>query len=320
MNRRRKIYKGFNRRNKYNSKVLIITTSLIVICVIGVYGYTKLKEINIVDKIRNNKVITYITSKIPNKGESDLGFITADDISKELEEIEDKVKEEDINKEDSTNISANENEDIKLAKTEGWGFYTIQVASVNDDKDLEKIKSELNTNKIPCSIVEVDNTKKVQTYSFFDEESTRGYLEEVKKVYPDAFISEMKVPMLSLEYTNKYEYVGNISSQLNKLITNFEDESSFWKKSKDSLNKEEYNKILTNRSEIIKTIEVEVDKIDYEGMKVFKDSLEKYANEINDRITESSKAVNEEQHHIAMGNFVSCMQGYYSFINIIKSI
>lgn len=317
MNRRRGMYRGFNRRNKSNTKFIIITMSLIVVCVIGGYSYTKLKDIDVVDKIANNKIIAYIESKIPKIDKADSGFITADDISKELDEIKDNSKE-DSKKEEDTNT--NTNEDIKLAKTEGWSFYTIQVASVNDDKDLEKFKSELNSNKIPCSVVEVDNTKKVQTYSFFDEESTRAYLEEVKNVYPDAFVSQMKIPMLSLEYTSKYEYVGNISTQLNKLITNFEEESSFWKKSKEALNKEEYNKILTNRSEIIQAIQVEVDKIDYEGMREFKDNLEKYVNEINDRITESSKAVNEEQYHIAVSNFVSCMQGYYTFIDIIKSI
>ncbi|MGL4914274.1 MAG: hypothetical protein ACRC3Y_17775 [Romboutsia sp.] len=319
MNRRKKIYRGFSRRNKSSEKFLVITVSLIVICVIGGYSYIKLKDIRIVDKIMDNKIITYVTSKISNRGKSDSGFITADDISKELEEITDNSKE-DLKKDDSSSANIDGEEDIKLAKTEGWRFYTIQVASVNDDKDLEKFKSDLNNNKIPCSVVEVDNTKKVQTYSSFDEEYTRAYLDEVKKVYPDAFISEMKIPMLSLEYTSKYEYVGNISNQLNKLITNFEEESSFWKKNEQTLNKEEYNKILTNRSEIIKSIETEVGKIDYEGMKVFKENLQKYVNEINDRITQSSKAVNEEQYHIAMSNFVSCMQGYYSFINIIKSI
>lgn len=319
MNRRKKIYRGFNSRKRSKEKFITITISVLVVGLICGYGYIKLKEIELVDKVMSSKVINYITSKIPDLDKNNSEFITADDISKELDEIKDNTKS-DSKKEETTNDGETESETIKLANTEGWNFYTIQVASVQDDKDLEKFKNELKNNKIPCSVVEVDKTKKVQTYSFFDEESTRSYLDEVKSVYEDAFISEVKIPMLSLEYTSKYEYVGNISNQLNKLITNFEEESNFWKKSKGSVNKEEYNNILTNRSKIIKNIEVEVDKIDYEGMKGFKDNLVKYVNDINDRITQSSKAVNEDEHYIAMGNFVSCMQGYYSFINIIQGI
>lgn len=319
MNRRRKIYRSFNARNKSKEKLITITISMLVVGAICGYGYIKLKEIEIVDKVMNSKLVTYITSKVAEVDKSNSGFITADDISKELDEIKN-TEETNTKNEESTKQDEVKVESIKLANTEGWNFYTIQVASVQDDKDLEKFKNELKSSKIPCSVIEVDNVKKVQTYSFFDEEATRSYLEDVKKVYPDAFISQVKIPMLSLEYTSKYEYVGNISNQLNKLITNFKEESTFWKKSIDSINKEEYNTILTNRSKIITDIEKEVDKIDYEGMKGFKDNLGSYVNDINDKITQSSKAIKEEEYHVAMSNFVSCMQGYYSFINTIQGI
>lgn len=325
MNRRKKIYRGFNRRNKVNqARVASVIILLLVAGLAGGYGYIKFKDIDVVEKFSSgsSKVIANITSKLPFLDKlsfldkSDSGVITSDDISKELGEL---GKESD-EKEDVESSNVEEVDDIKLAKTDGWNFYTIQVASVQDDKELTKIKTELNEKKIPCSIVEVDGMKKVQTYSFFEKEDTRTYLEEVKAVYPDAFLSEMKIPMLSLEYTSKYEYVGEISSQLNKLITNFKDESEFWKKNKENVNKEEYNKILTSRSDIIKVIEKEVEKIDYSGMESFKDSLSKYINDVNENITQSSKAANEEQYYISKANYVSCMQGYFSFINIIKGV
>lgn len=319
MNRRKKIYRGFNRRNRVNqARVVSVIILLLVAGLAGGYGYIKLKDIDIVEKFSSgsSKVIASITSKLPFLDKLDSDVITSDDISKELGELD---KESD-KKEDVESSNVEESDDIKLAKTDGWNFYTIQVASVQDDKELAKIKAELNEKKIPCSIVEVDGMKKVQTYSFFEKDYTRTYLEEVKAVYPDAFLSEMKIPMLSLEYTSKYEYVGEISSQLNKLITNFKDESEFWKKNKENVNKEEYNKILTSRSDIIKAIEKEVEKIDYSGMESFKESLTKYSNDVNENITQSSKAANEEQYYISKANYVSCMQGYFSFINIIKGV
>lgn len=317
MNRRKKIYRGFNRRSRFNK---VNFTAVIVvflgISLAGGFAYIKIKDINIAEKISNSKIVSSITSKMSFLNKSNSNIITADDISKELDEMKEGSEEDkDV---ESSNIEAVE--DSKTAKTDGWDFYTIQVASVQDDKELESIKSELSKNKIPCSVVEVDGMKKVQTYSFFDKDTTREYLDVVKAIYPDAFLSEMKTPMLALEYTTKYEYVGEISNQLNKLITNFEEESNFWKKSKENVNKEEYNQILTNRSNIIQSIENEVDKIDYSGMEGFKTNLSKYISDVNENITQSSKGANEDNYHISQGSFVSCMQGYFSFINIIKGV
>ncbi len=46
-------------------------------------------------------------------------------------------------------------------------------------------------------------------------------------MFPDAFLSHLDAPMLSLEYTSNYAYIESISKELNKLITNFKEESSF---------------------------------------------------------------------------------------------
>lgn len=314
MNRRRKIYRGFNKRNKFlQTKIIAVVIS---ITIVGGYAYIKLKDVEIGSIFSNNKIISTISDKINlfNKPKSEV--ITSDDISNELDKIkseEEQKKEEDI---ETSNIQ--ENEDIKLAKTDGWNFYTIQVASVKEDKDMEKIESTLTKDKIPYSIVEIDGMKKVQTYSYFEESSARTHLEDVKKSFPDAFISEMKIPMLSLEYTNKYAYVEEISNELNKLITNFKEESSFWEKNKDEVDKEKYNQILTNRKNIVDSIQGQVEKIDYSGMSVFKDNLGKYMDDVDGKITQSSKATNEEQYNVSKGLFVSCMQGYFSFINMIK--
>lgn len=68
---------------------------------------------------------------------------------------------------------------------------------------------------------------KIQTYSSFDENDVRKQISSVRKVFPDAFLSHLDAPMLSLEYTSNYAYIESISKELNKLITNFKEESSF---------------------------------------------------------------------------------------------
>jgi hypothetical protein len=298
MNRRKRMYP---RRNKINIGEVIVSLVMIVGMVFaGKYVYNNFENINI--KSFLSKQINSITARI-DALKDEPQYITADDISEELENLDEEV----INLEE---------DDVKLASINGWSFYTIQVAAISDDEELKQVESILNTNKIANSTVEVDGTKKVQTYAYFDEATTRGFLEEIRIIYPDAFVSETKIPMLSIEYTNKYDYVGEISQNLNELIKSFEEESIFWEN--NNVNVQEYNKILTSRSEIITKIETEAKKIDYEGMENFKEGLIKYVNGINEEITNSSKAYNEENYYISKSSFISCMQGYFSFINLIQ--
>ena len=215
-------------------------------------------------------------------------------------------------------INKESNEVVKVAKTDGWNIYTIQVASVKDDKDMNKIEAQLVENKIPFSVVEIDGARKVQTYAFFNKDVTRTHIEQIKTVFPDAFISQMEAPVLSLEYTSKYSYIANISDELNNLIKNFEEESKFWSTNKENIDLKEYNTLLTNRKQIISDIQKEAEKIDYSKMNVFKDNLIKYTKDVNEKIDMSSKAANEQNYNMSESLYLSSMQGYFSFINSIR--
>lgn len=320
MNKRRTIYRGFNKRRK--AKVIQVVAIGASICLIGGYGYIKFKDSKIFtmlsDKVASFNLDNFNLDKFRlNKPE----FTSAEDISKELEEIEkEKNKEVENNKEEEKeDVSQAElTEDIKLAIIEGWNIHTIQVASVENDNDMPKIESQLSENKIPFSVVEIDGLKKVQTYASFDKESARGNLDEVKKVFPDAFLSQMKVPLLSLEYTNKYSYVEEISKQLNNLISSFEEESKFWESNKEKVDLSEYNNILVNRKKIIDGIKKESDKIDYSSMDIFKQNLVKYLDSMSEKIDMASKAAKKENYYISESLYLSSMQGYFSFINSIN--
>lgn len=312
MNRRKTIYKVFNKRKKVNGiKIIVLTIS---ICLIGGYTYTKIKDIDIINKM-GDKVLNLtgnfsLSRFIPNKKENT--EYTYDDVKKEVEEIKDDKKES------TKENESTEKEEVKRAKINGWSVYTVQVASVDNSNDMKKIETKLNENKIPFSVIEIDGVKKVQTYGFFDKNITKEYLENMRKLYPDAFLAEVTIPTLSLEYTNKYSYVDNISTQLNKLIENFEKESEFWKNNKSNINLSEYNEILTDRKQTLSAIENEANRIDYKEMIVFKENLIKYVKNVDDKIELASKAANEQNYQISKGLFLSSMQGYLEFINLIK--
>lgn len=312
MNKRKTIYKSFNKRRKMKSLKFI--SAIICICLLGGITVTKLKDVNILNKISQkiNKSISSINLLNNNKIEQ----ISYDDISKELDKVQvEKEKDKEVLKEEN---KAKTDEDIKVAVIDGLDIYTIQVASVENENDIPKIETSLNENKIPFSTVEIDGLKKIQTYASFEQDSVRNYIEEVRKVFPDAFVSQIKIPVLSLEYTQKYSYVEGISNKLNELIKNFEEESKFWESNKENIDIQLYTNILNSRANILSDIKNEANKIDYSNMKVFKDNLIKYTDETNNKINISLKAINEKDYNISKSLYLSSIQGYFLFINSIK--
>lgn len=322
MNKRRRIYRGFNRRSRIK-KVKVISV-IVGVSILGTFSFIKIKNSDFISGFSTNNIVSNIKDKVSFFSKFKPTIMTSEDLEKELNEIESDKETKDTD-ETETDVSKDEkneeSNDVKVATIEGWNMYTIQVASIQDkeeNKDIEKIETDLLNSKIPFSIVEIDELKKVQTYSSFDEKSTRSHLEEVKKVFPDAFFSQVKVPVLALEYTSKYTYIDNITKSLNNLITNFQEESKFWSENEENIDKVKYNGILASRKEILDEINKEIKQIDYNGMDKFKEELSVYISDVDEKISESSKAMNEEKYHISNSLFASCMQGYFTFINKIK--
>ena len=310
MNKRRSIYKGFNKRRK--NRVIKIYIVGARICLICGYGYIQFKNSNMFNSIKEK--VASIELKAPFfdlKKSNDNGLETVDynDISKEIDKIKEENNEAKIDE---------VNEDVKVAKVKGWNVYTIQVASVEDKDEISKIEEVLSKEKVPFSTINIDGVNKVQTYVSFDKESIRNHLEGIRVLYPDAFLAEVKMPVLSLEYTSKYSYLETISEQLGSLIDNFELESKLWTDNKNNINLEEYNTILTNRKTMVKNIEKEVSKIDYKGADVFKSNLTTYLNNVDKNIEEASKSANEQNYNISEGIFLNSLQGYLTFINSIQ--
>lgn len=304
MNKRKTIYRGFNKRRKNKViKMYIIGTSIFILC--G-YGYTQLKESKIFNNIKNK--ITAIEFNIPF-----IDFDKSEDKKNNLEVFDYNDISKDIDK-----VESEENTDVNVATINGWNIYTIQVASVEDKNEVSKVEEELTKESIPFSTMEIDGLNKIQTYTSFDKESIRNYLENMRTLYPDAFLAEVKIPALSLEYTSKYSYLETISTQLNKLIDNFKEESKVWEHSTENFNMETYNNILSSRKTIVKDIEKEAKQIDYEEASIFKENLITYVNNIDKNIEVASKSANEQSYNVSQGIYLNTLQGYLNFINSIQ--
>lgn len=312
MNNKRR-YKGFNKRRKTNHMRII--TLIFCLSLIGGYGYIKLKDSKIFNKFN---IVENISNRF-NEGLFKNIFKLSENKNKEEYEYSDISEEIEKVKDDKETSSIDENSNVKVATIDGLTLYTIQVASIVEGQDLKSIEEKLTSTKTPYSIVEVDGVKKIQTYSSFNENVTRENLDDVRKIFNDAFISELSVPVLSLEYTSKYSYIEGISSSLNSLMKNYKEESEFWESSNDKIDLKEYNDILTKRLEIVESIQANADKIDYTEMNIFKENLIKYAKSVKDNINQSSKNANEDKTYLSKSLLLSSIQEYYTFINSIKA-
>ncbi|MEG2246258.1 MAG: hypothetical protein RSC84_02305 [Peptostreptococcaceae bacterium] len=297
MNKRKNIYRGMNRRRNNTAKV--ISLGLVIACIAGGVIFVKKSDFSIAEKISN------------------LNFLSKKNTSIQEFSYDDVVDKNNKSKDKQTEVK---NEDAKVATVENFDIYSIQIAAIDNQAELDKIENKLNELKIPFSIVEIDSIKKVQTYASFTEEESRKHLDSIKKDFEDAFISKLEVPLLGLQYTEKYVYVEDICKEINNLITNFKEESKIWDKGDEGIDKEKYKNIINSRLETLSKLEKHAKSINYEGMKGFKENLLTYTKSIEDKSKESLNKVEQDKNYVGESLFISSMQGYYSFVNSIKTI
>ncbi|MCC3867648.1 hypothetical protein [Terrisporobacter mayombei] len=302
---KRKFYKNFNKRKKFNGTRVITVT--LCLCIVGAYTYINLKDKDFMDKLGKVNVVSAIKNASIWNGLKNIfdksNVITSSNIESQLKEVE--KGDEDEKQENSQVASVNE-----------MVVYTIQVASLEDKNDLKKIEEVMNQYKIPSSSMTIDKSEKLQVYSSFDEGKVRNSLEKTRTYFSDSFLTKIEVPMLSLEYTDRYSYMKDIASGLNDLIENYQKEGQYWDGNKNDL--ATYNEILTNRKTILENLKKNTQKIDYSKMDKFKNNLISYIDDTQNNILTSSKNANENKGYVSQGLLLSSVQQYYLFVQSMK--
>ncbi|WP_419726510.1 hypothetical protein [Terrisporobacter petrolearius] len=302
---KRKFYKNFNKRKRFNGTRVVTVT--LCLCIVGTYAYINLKDKDFMDKLGKVNVVSAIKNASIWDGFKNLfdksKVITSSTIESQLNEVEKGDKEE-------------TQENSQVASVNEMVVYTIQVASLEDKNDLKKIEEVMNQYKIPSSSMTIDKSEKIQVYSSFDEAKVRDNLEKTKTYFSDSFLTKIEVPMLSLEYTDDYSYMKDIATGLNDLIENYQKEGQYWDKNKNDLSA--YNEILTNRKTILENLKKNTQKIDYSKMDKFKNNLISYIDNTQNYILTSSKNANENKGYVSQGLLLSSIQQYYLFVQSMK--
>ena len=307
---KRKFYRNFNKRKKFNGTRVV--TVILCLGIVGTYAYINLKDNDFMDKLASINMVSSIKNisigdafkNLFNKSD----VITSSNIKSQLEEIE--------NKDQENETSDNSKDNAKVASVNKLVIYTIQVASLEDNSDLKKIEEVMNEYKIPSSSMSIDNCEKIQVYSSFDENKVRINLQKTKTYFSDAFLTKIEVPMLSLQYTDGYAYMKDIADGLNNLIENYQKESEYWDQNKNDL--QSYNEILTSRKTILESLKKNTQKMNYSKMDKFKNNLISYIDECQNNILISSKNANENKGYVSEGLLLSSIQQYYVFVQSMK--
>ncbi|MDY2735711.1 hypothetical protein [Intestinibacter sp.] len=306
----KKIYKGLNKRRRFHFRKFI-TTVLCMALIIG-YAYKKIE----VDKVLGNfnlfEKMSFVVDKVCFWKDLDLQAfkLNSTDAKKS-----DKLLEQSEKEEESKNLSSN----AKVAIVQGIDVYLIQVGSFDNDEDLKKIEEKLEQNKIPNSTLKIDGINKSQTYISFKEEDMRQALPVVKNLFNDAFITKLEIPVLSLEYTEEYSYIKNISDYMNSLLKSYEEEANYLNKNKSNFDTEKYQNMMNERKEILNKLDNEVKKIDYKELDYFKNNLLSYTSQIKDNISNSEKIISSDNLYKYESFLISSVQMYYEFINQMKT-
>ena len=304
---KRKFYRNFNKRKKFNGTRVV--TVVLCLAIIGTYTYINLKDKNFMDKLGNINMVSSIRKASIWGGLKNIfdksNVITSSNIESQLKEIENDNKDK-----------KDEEESTKIVSVNEMIIYTIQVASLENESELKKIEEVMNENKIPSSSMSIDNSEKIQAYSSFDETKVRTNLDKTRNYYSDAILTKIEIPMLSLQYTSSYSYMKDIADGLNDLIENYQKESQYWDSSKSDL--QSYNEILTSRKTILENLKKNTEKINYSKMDKFKNNLISYIDESQNNILISSKSANENKGYISQGLLLSSIQQYYVFVQSMK--
>lgn len=316
----KRIYKGLNKKRKFDFRKFI-TTILCIILIVG-YAYKKIKIDEIFKNLNITSNISSITEKLyfwKNPTSEIFNLIKNDTKKSDSQSSKTQDKENDVAQDKQNNDSQESSQvNTEVAVANGIDIYLIQVGSFENDKKLSEVQSKLNKNKIPNSTMSIDSSNKVQAYVSFKEEDIRGKIDSVKSIFEDAFVTKLEIPTLSLEYTKDYEYIKDISDNLNLLLKNYKQESDILNQNKSDLDEEEYKNILNKRNDIIKNLESEVEKIDYEELESFKNNLLSYTSQVKDNVSQCGENISFEEEYKYESLLINSLQMYYEFINKIK--
>ncbi|WP_026475924.1 hypothetical protein [Alkaliphilus transvaalensis] len=200
------------KRKRRNTSLLLVVVFCIILPITAIYIGLRITELWVSPVLNSDDYISVI----------DIDNNEDEPVKDDSEEVEDPNK--------NANENVNENTSKISNEIRPFSIYTIQIASLVDNSNLDDVIGELNYQRLPHLIYQLDNSYKVYVLGGTKREHVEIELARVKENYPDAYINEVHASRRSVQYEegeNK-DVLKEIVGDLNEILITLEEQGETW--------------------------------------------------------------------------------------------
>jgi hypothetical protein len=156
------------------------------------------------------------------------------------------------NNEEQNDLGENGNALLEVGEIQPITIFMIQVASVSSTESIESLIGELNQNNLSHIVYKTDNIYKVYTLGLTERNIAEEKLVEIRLLYPDAFISEVRIPSKKLSYSKSGDSsVENFIAIFNNLIQVMNQQAEEWNRFYKGEEPLQYAELLNKHQEVL---------------------------------------------------------------------
>lgn len=219
--------------------------------------------------------------------------------------IEEEDKEEEGGLEETGEKEIEAGAKSEAVNLDPLSLYMIQIASVSEDKNIETLANELHNHRFPYIIYKMDNAFKVFTFGATERAYIEEKLEEVREIYPDAYIGQMHIPKKEVNYLSDESDVTKDLVDCMNLIIDMADQSSKIVYSsidtEEGLNK--YKEILLEHEKILGQMSEKINNGSIAEKFASKEDIKKMIDHQGKNISESLKLIEGNQDLYKVQNY-----------------
>ncbi|MBM7613562.1 hypothetical protein [Alkaliphilus hydrothermalis] len=214
------------KRKKRRGTMILVALFCMILPIIAIYIGLRITELWVSPAL--NSDYNFVVDE-GNRGNNSENTHNTNNTNKEKGDEEKPIAEDKAPKESG---SQGQEEDSRLIEKEvkPLSIYTIQIASLSDNKRVEGLIQELNERKLSNLIYKEDSSFKVYVVGGTKRSQVEQELQYIRSFYPDAYINEVHPSIQVIEYPegDDVEVYSKIVEDINKIIELMELQGEEW--------------------------------------------------------------------------------------------
>lgn len=265
------------RQNRINSVIAVIF--LVILPIVAVIVGLRITELLVIPTINTDDML---------RSPGDIGLVDkilvdkTDDVSNGKDAVQAENKESNTNRINLNSITA----------------YVIQIASLSDSTNIESLIEELNRSQLSHVVYRTDNKYKIYTSGFTKREYAEEKLEEIRILYPDAYISEIYASENLIAYSvPNEENTKAIIEELNHLGVSLNSSSDIiYNLSKKEGNLDDYREVLGEQQKKLEELSKKLEQVSPSSDSQLYSEVKKMVENVEKNINKSNEIINTGQY------------------------